>query len=166
MVLHHEGGRDDDLQRLATPWQPLAGRFGLFARTGGSSANQWVDNVQIKTFDNFGPIVMNGPADLTVTEGQAAVADGGDGWNAVLDNMQWYTKRGVGCGGDQPDLYDPQCGVSGDNGVRFQFVAHNAYGSQQSRVATLTVHKDTQRPKLLYAVGLSPTNIAVIFSKP
>jgi len=39
-----------------------------------------------------------------------------------------------------------------DNGRTFQFVAMNSYGSQQSRVATLRVVKDTQRPKLLYAV--------------
>jgi len=74
---------------LATPWTPSAGRFGLYARTGGENETHWVDDLAIN---------------VTTASGSASYAQDFNG--ALFGTVTYsggvvtYTPPGNACGTD------------------------------------------------------------------
>lgn len=53
-------------------YQGIAGRFGIGGRTGGSTANQWIDDLQITTFLNPQSAISQQPLPITALAGSDA----------------------------------------------------------------------------------------------
>jgi hypothetical protein len=154
------------LSNIQTPWTPVTGQFSFAARTGGSTDNHWVDDVCIRTLENFGtPSFAAQPTNRTVTEGTAvewvSAANGSPCWS-----FQWYSNGVALAGADRARYTTPPVTVAGDNGAQYRVIVSNAYGAATSAVATLTVLADTNGPALLYAVATNDFSISVMFSEP
>ena len=153
---------------VQTPWQPLSGQFGIFARTGGSYANQWFDDIRINTVQNYGPVALlqDLPANLTVPEDQSATLSIALDGTPCFD-IQWYS-NGVAIAGANGVSYTtaPLVYTNNNGTEQYYAVAANDLGTVTSQTTTISVIQDVTGPHILYAIGLTPTNVAVVFDEP
>lgn len=119
------------------------GRFGFYARTGGSTANQWVDNVRIYTYLSAPLRVSKQPADRTVPVGTSATFDV-EVNNPTGATYQWY-KNGVAIAGATANTYTTPPTVVADDGAKFKAEVKVGAETVMSNEATLTV-VDLARP--------------------
>ncbi|MBN2506720.1 MAG: immunoglobulin domain-containing protein [Verrucomicrobia bacterium] len=75
---------------VPTPYLPVIGRFGLFARTGGQNQTHWVDDLSITA-------VAGGTTVAYVQDFDS----GGPGQVTMTGGVVTYTPPGDGCGTDQ-----------------------------------------------------------------
>ncbi len=151
----------------------------VFLGLATSSHNNTANTKAI--YANYGPffypgaqITFVGPASVTTGQGTkttlSAVATVA---NAPQSELAYQWQRGDGVGGftnvpgaTLSSLATGWLTVADDNGSQYQVIGRIPGLSVTSLVATVTVTNSTAAPKLLYAVGLNPTNVAAFFSAP
>ncbi len=147
-------------------YAPVAGRFGLGGRTGGSVENHWVDDVSITTVPPItgAPTVKLPPTALTVNErGSATFSVVPNG--APPFSFQW-SKNGVAIQDATLSAYTLTNAAAGDNNAKFRVKITNAAGNVDSVDAILTVIPDTTKPVIVSATASETfTDIYVVFSE-
>lgn len=126
------------------------GRFGFYARTGGSYANQWIDNLRLYTYLT-GPLrVSKQPAPTTVLVGKTATFDV-EVSTSEGAAYQWF-RNGTPIGGATSSTYTTPATMAGDDGVRYKVEVTVGAETVSSEEATLTVVDLTapSNPQLSY----------------
>lgn len=126
------------------------GRFGFFARTGGSCANHWVDNLRLYTYLTAPLRISKQPVDQTVLVNKPATF-------SLEVNMptgttyKWF-KNNVEIPGATSASYTTPATVIGDNGAKFKGEATLGAEVVTSAEVTLTVVDLTPpaSPQLVY----------------
>jgi hypothetical protein len=114
------------------------GRFALAARTGGASADQWVDNLRITTVTTAGSLrLTTEPVAQTVLTGKTATFTA-----AVNDpsgvSFQWY-RNGAPISGATSSTYTTAATTAADTGAKIQVVATKGGLTARSAEVPLTV---------------------------
>lgn len=114
------------------------GRFALAGRTGGSSADQWVDNLKITPVATAGEVrIATQPASQFVLTGRTATFTAAANDPAGV-TFQWF-KNGVAIAGATSSSYTTPAAVTADNGAKFKVTATKGALTATSDEATLTV---------------------------
>ncbi len=146
-----------------TDYTPVTGRFGIFARTGGENANQWIDDLAIQVTEPGPPIVSSQPpADISTTEllmvNLAVEVTGGS-----PAQIQWF-RNGAPIAGATGASYSFRAALA-DDGATYTVDVFNGFGRVTANTL-LAVAADTTAPELLSAVG-DPTleHVRLAFSE-
>jgi len=147
------------------PGQNWAFMFG--ARTGGAAENCWIDDVCINGRSDGPPVIISGPDDITVLEGDPAVFDVSvDGFRPL--SYQWKS-NGVAIAGANSATYrtPPTTPLASYNGTHWSVMVSNDCGMVTSKVATLTV---LPSPKVVSCAARCERDgkwrVHVLYSKP
>ncbi len=124
--------------------------YTIASTTSADSGNTYrvvVSNVAGKVTSNAATLTVNGlpvittqPADQTVIVGQTATFSVVATGTAPLSYLWQYATTSTNITGATSASYTTPATVLGDSGQTFQVVVSNAYGSQTSRAALLTVN--------------------------
>jgi len=119
-------------------YAPISGgRFGLAARTGGSNANHWIDNLRIGAEKSTGPTrITLQPADALALTGQTA-AFSVEVNDPLGVTYQWF-RNDVAIAGATGSAYTTGPLASTDSGTKFTVEA-SGNGSALSSPATVRV---------------------------
>ncbi|HVV72285.1 MAG TPA: hypothetical protein VHI52_12420, partial [Verrucomicrobiae bacterium] len=147
-------------------YQPLAGRFGFGARTGGLNENCFVDNLQITTFLQPNVGISQQPFDQTVVQGDNATFDvritNPDGVT-----LQWFKDNTAITGANSTTLVvsNVQPAISGS---KYKLTATGPNNTVTSTEVTLTVTNLTlpTTPQLSFNFddGATPAGTAILGS--
>jgi len=118
-------------------YQPLGGRFGFGARTGGLNENCFVDNLQITTFLQPNVGISQQPFSQTVIQGDNATFDARI-TNPDGVNLQWFKDGAViaGATGTTLVVSNVQSTISGS---KYKLTATGPNNTVTSTEVTLTV---------------------------
>ncbi len=136
-------------------------RFALGGRTGGASADQWIDNLKIT------PVTTAGTLRVTVQPAPRMVLAGRTATFTVEVNdpagttYQWF-RNGTAIPGATSATYTTPATVAADNGATFKVTATKGGASATSDEVTLTV-LDVSNPTLSYDFnsGTAPAGTVV-----
>lgn len=149
-------------------FEPMAGQFGIGARTGGENAEQFIDDLSVTTVvavTPTAPIVTTQPQSQTVDEGASVTFTVGYDGSAPL-TFQWYSNN-VAIADATSFTYTIGRVPLSANGAKFKCTVSNAAGSATSAEAILTVTPDTTPPVLLSAKGSTDfLGVVLTFSEP
>lgn len=114
-----------------------AGRFGFGGRTGGSTANQWIDDLQITTFLQPQIAFAQQPRSITALLSRDAT------FEAQITNpdgatFQWFRNGTAIVGATSATLVVPDVAAT-DSGARFRVQVTGPSNNISSEEATLTV---------------------------
>jgi hypothetical protein len=149
-------------------YAPAAGdRFAFGARTGNSTANQWIDDLNITTVEStaIAPTITTQPVSATVNERGTAtftvVASG-----SAPFTYQWLSNNVV-IDGATSATYTIQSATVSANNATYKVTVTNGSGNITSADATLTVTPDTTKPAVASVAGNEALNaVTVTFSEP
>lgn len=138
------------------------GRFALAGRTGGSSADQWIDNLEIATDTSSGSLrFVTQPQPQLVLLGRTAI------FSAEVNDpagvtYQW-SKNGSPVAGATSSTYTTPATTAADNGARFTVTATKGNLTATSDEATLAVI-DLSSPTLSFNFdnGNTPPGAVVV----
>ena len=128
---------------LPIPWAPTTGRFGIYARTGGVWANQWIRSLSLGPATGT-PFQFTPPSDVTVWEGQSATFTAQLTGAGCSGFFQW-SKNGVAIPGANASSYTLASALASDNGATFSILVTNEVCSNAA-TALLTVRHDSEPP--------------------
>ena len=114
------------------------GRFALAGRTGGSSADQWLDNVKITAATSAGNLrIAAQPSPQIVLAGKSVsfAAQVNDPSGVTY---QWF-KNGTAIGGATSSTYTIPAALAADTGAKFKMTATKGNLSATSDEVTLSV---------------------------
>ncbi|MGV3772460.1 MAG: lectin-like domain-containing protein [Verrucomicrobiales bacterium] len=118
-------------------YQPLAGRFGFFARTGGLNANHWVDDLQITTITTPEVGIAQHPTSATVLAGRDYL------FSVAANNVEGATyqwlKNGAVITGATDASYTVAGATTADNGAKYSVRITGPNNTVTSQEATLSV---------------------------
>jgi hypothetical protein len=149
-------------------YAPAVGdRFAIGARTGGSTAHQFVDDLNLTTVEAVptAPTITTPPASATVAE-RAPVT-----FSVAVDGSapftyQWLSNNVVIDGATSFSYTITNAPVSA-NGAKFKVTVTNGTSSVTSAEATLNVTADTTAPTIASVSGNESLNaVTVTFSEP
>jgi hypothetical protein len=147
---------------------PTAGQFALGARTGGQSAIQWIDDLDVQTVvagAAVAPAITANPQSQTIQEGADVTFTVGFDGSAPL-TFEWYKNNTLIAGANGPSLTLTAV-LFTDNQAKIKCKVSNAAGSATSQEATLTVVQDLTAPTLVSAKGSTDfLGVVVTFSEP
>ncbi len=147
---------------------PVAGQFGLGARTGGENAHQRIDDLSVTTTRAAAaaaPTVKTPPQNVSIAErGSASFSVDFDG-SAPL-TFRWLKNGAAIAGATAPSLQLDRVPFA-DNGAKIKVEITNPSGTVTSAEATLSVTADTAAPTVAFAEGSADfTHVRVVFSEP
>lgn len=147
---------------------PTAGQFALGARTGGQSAIQWIDDLDVQTVvagTTVAPTITADPQSQTIDERADATFTVGFDGSAPLA-FEWHKNDTLIAGANGPTLTLTEV-LFTDNQARIKCTVSNPAGSATSKEATLTVVPDLTPPTLVSAKGSADfLGVVVAFSEP
>lgn len=146
---------------------PMAGQFGIGARTGGENANQWIDDLTITTTVAVAgtPTITAHPQSQTVDERSPVTFVVGYDGSAPF-TFQWFSNNVEVAGATSPTYAIARVPASA-NGAKYKCTVSNGLGSVTSNEATLTVNADTTAPTVMYVTGkYTFKGVRVWFSEP
>jgi hypothetical protein len=152
--------------RLPIPFSSIAGgRFAIAARTGALNDNIWIDNFELTTITNAGPIrIVRQPASQTVLVNHAATNSVGVNDTTGV-TYQWYRNGTTLISGATASSYVIPSVAVVDSGATFSVAASKSSVTVTSAPATLTVVNLTPpvSPNLNFTFddGLLPANTAI-----
>ncbi|MCZ7639745.1 MAG: immunoglobulin domain-containing protein [Verrucomicrobia bacterium] len=149
-------------------YEPLAGQFGIGARTGGENANQRLDDLTIQTVVAGAPVapsITAQPQNQTVPEGGDATFSIGYDGSAPL-TFQWYKNNNPIAGATSHTLTLTTVPLS-DHGAKIKCQVTNAAGTATSQEATLSIDQDNTPPTIVVAKGSTDfRGVVITFSEP
>jgi hypothetical protein len=114
------------------------GRFAIAARTGGSSENVWIDNVEITTEQTAGPLrITSQPVTLMVDSGASATFSVGVNDSTGV-TFQWL-KNGAAISGATSSSYTVPAAALADDNAKYSVTVTKGGTSLTSAEATLNV---------------------------
>lgn len=132
---------------LATAFQPVAGgRFGFGARTGGATANHFIDDISITTSQGqfVQPLIVRAPLTTRIIAGYPALMN--VRINALVNPVFQWEKKGPAAAGFSPiagavdAVYISPASVLADAGTQYRVIVSNENGdSVTSEPATIDV---------------------------
>ena len=147
---------------------PSQGQFVFAARTGGENANQWLDDVSVKTTKAGAavtPTITSVPNSVTINErGNTSFSVEFDGTAPM--KFRWLKNGSEITGATGASLSLTRVPFS-DNNAKIQCEISNASGKVTSQEAILTVTADTVKPTLAQVEGAGDfTHVRLAFSEP